>query len=127
MFELGNSDNAKIQISKLSYSSEDWFEYSVKVNAGSFVASINAFMQTSDFVAFRTQLIRLNKTLKGEAILLPREEQFTLKLKGNGMGQIEVSGEAFEVASYGNCLKFEFGLDQTYLAECIDSLDSILE
>jgi hypothetical protein len=127
MFELGNSDNAKIQISKLSYSSEDWFEYSVKVNAGSFVASINAFMQTSDFVAFRTQLIRLNKTLKGEAILLPREEQFTLKLKGNGMGQIEVSGEAFEVASYGNFLKFEFGLDQTYLAECIDSLDSILE
>ncbi len=127
MFELGNSDNAKIQISKLSYSSEDWFEYSVKVNAGSFVASINAFMQTSDFVAFRTQLIRLNKTLKGEAILLPREEQFTLKLKGNGMGQIEVSGEAFEVASYGNCLNFEFGLDQTYLAECIDSLDSILE
>jgi hypothetical protein len=127
MFELGNSDNAKIQISKLSYSSEDWFEYNVKVNAGSFVTSINAFMQTRDFVAFRTQLIRLNKTLKGEAILLPREEQFTLKLKGNGMGKIEVSGEAFEVPSYGNCLKFEFDLDQTYLSECIDSLDSILE
>lgn len=126
MFELGNSEKSSIQIIKKSHSSEDWFEYKISVKSGNFSTSINVFMQTRDFLSFKAQLVNLNKTLKGEASLLPLEEQFTLKLKGNGLGQIEVTGKAFEYAAYGNCLDFEFDLDQTYLVECIDTIESLL-
>lgn len=126
MFELGNSEKAQISISKISHSSEDWFEFEITIKAGKFTSTINAFMQNRDLLSFRTQLVKLNKNLKGEAKLQPLEEQFTLKLKGNGLGQIEVTGKAFEYAAYGNCLDFEFELDQTYLPDSIDSLDTLL-
>lgn len=126
MFQLGNPENTHISMLRLSYSAEEWHEYEITIKAGKFNTTINAFMQNKDLLAFTTQLKKLYKTLSGEAILLPVEEQFTLKLQGNGSGKIEVTGKAFENACYGNTLAFEFELDQTYLPDCIDSLESLL-
>jgi len=42
--------------------------------------------------------------------------------ESDNLGHIRVEGHAYEQACYGNCLNFQFELDQTYLLELIDSL-----
>jgi hypothetical protein len=75
---------------------------------------------------FHSQLVNLYKTLKGKAVLVPTEEQFILVLTGDGHGHINVTGHAYELASHGSCLKFDFELDQTYLPDFIDSIKNSL-
>jgi hypothetical protein len=123
MIALGNNGSSTIQISPTSkISSEDWFQADIEIKVNCFSGKINAFFESSDLTRFYHEVVRLNKTLKGKAELLPREDQFKLSLVADNLGHISVEGHAYEHACYGNCLNFEFELDQTYLLELIDSL-----
>ena len=123
MIALGNNGSSTIQISPTSkISSEDWFQADIEIKVNCFSGKINAFFESGDLTRFYHDVIKLNKTLKGKAELLPREDQFKLSLVADNLGHISVEGHAYEKACYGNCLNFEFELDQTYLLELIDSL-----
>ncbi|NQY38414.1 MAG: hypothetical protein HRT37_26470 [Alteromonadaceae bacterium] len=123
MIALGNNGSSTIQITPTSkISSEDWFQADIEIKVNCFSGKINAFFESGDLTRFYHDVVKLNKTLKGKAELLPREDQFKLSLVADNLGHISVEGHAYEQACYGNCLNFEFELDQTYLLTLIDSL-----
>jgi len=123
MIALGNNGSSNIQISPTSkISSKDWFQADIEIKVNCFSGKINAFFESDDLTRFYHDVVKLNKTLKGKAELLPREDQFKLSLVADNLGHIRVEGHAYEQACYGNCLNFQFELDQTYLLELIDSL-----
>ena len=123
MIALGNNGGSTILISPTSkISAEGWYQTDIEIKVNSFVGKINAYIELRDLTNFYQEVVALNKTLKGKAELLPLEDQFKLSLIADDMGHIAVEGHAYEQASYGNCLKFEFDLDQSYLPELIDSL-----
>jgi hypothetical protein len=127
MIALGNNGSSTIQISPTSkVSSKDWFQADIEIKVNCFSGKINAFFESGDLTRFYHDVVKLNKTLKGKAELLPREEQFKLSLVADNLGHISVEGHAYEQACHGNCLNFEFELDQTYLLELIDSLKNFV-
>ncbi|MBA6338745.1 hypothetical protein H4J57_16250 [Colwellia sp. BRX8-7] len=124
MIALGDSASSTIQISPTSkISIDDWFQADIEIKVNCFSGKINAFFESGDLTRFYHDVIKLNKTLKGKAELLPREDQFKLSLIADNLGHIIVKGHAYEQACYGNCLNFEFEIDQSYLSELIDSLE----
>jgi len=127
MIVLGNFENPNIKITPTSSNnSEGWFQAAVEIKVDCFFGKISVYLENIDLLRFHSQLIKLDKTLKGKAVLIPTEEQFTLILTGDGLGHINVTGHAYELASHGSCLKFDFELDQTYLPDFIDSIKSSL-
>lgn len=127
MIVLGNigSSHLKIKPTVLN-TSEGWFQADVEINLDNFNGKIEAFFENTDLLRFHSQLVKLNKTLKGKAELTPLEEQFSLSITGDGLEHLNVEGYAYEQASHGSCLNFEFELDQTYLYEFIDSIKQSL-
>jgi len=109
-----------------SNDSEGWIQADVEIILNNFKGKISAYIENIDLLNFHSQLIKLNKTLKGKAELMPVEEQFALSLTGDGLGHINIEGYAYEKPTYGSCLKFEFELDQTYLPDIIDSVNQSL-
>jgi len=127
MIVLGNCESPNIRITPLSSNnSKDWFQATVEIKVDCFVGKIRVYLENIDLLRFHTQLIKLDKTLKGKAALIPTEEQFTLILTGDGRGHINVTGHAYEQSSHGSCLQFDFELDQTYLPDFIDSIKNSL-
>jgi hypothetical protein len=127
MIVLGNSESPNITIIPIQPSStKDWLQADVCIKLDCFSGKINVYFEKYDLEKFQSELKTLYKTLKGKAELIPREEQFTLILSCDEKGHVSVKGEAFERATYGSCLNFDFELDQTYLPELIESLNSVL-
>jgi len=127
MIVLGNVESSYIKITPLDLNeTQGWFQADIQIKVNCFSGGVDVYIEHHDLQNFHSQLKNLYKTLKGSAELIPTERQFIMKLSGNGRGQINVEGEAFEKATYGSCLQFDFELDQTYLPEFIESLKSVL-
>ncbi|MCE0556672.1 hypothetical protein [Motilimonas sp. E26] len=127
MIVIGSVEGLGIQIKPLRNLKADGFcQADVKIKLNSFVGQINAYIEHSDFNRFLVELIVLNQRLKGKAELRPIEDQFSVCLIGDGLGHISVEGHAFERASHGSCLNFEFEIDQSYLPEIIKSLQTVV-
>jgi hypothetical protein len=125
MICIGNPESTFIGIEPLGqFNTQEWGESIVQIRTGCFQGAIKFWFDLDDFKRFHKELIELNTTLKGVANFNPTEEQFVLKLEGNGLGKISVSGIAYEMATYGSNLKFEFEIDQTYLEPIIRGVES---
>jgi len=122
---IGNeSEFVKITIRKLRRTA-DWIGGDAEVTVRGFSASISADFEPTDFQNFETEMSALYESLSGEAKLRPIGEQLTLLLRGNGRGQIVVTGTAWSVACYGSKLDFEFEIDQTFLPGILKQLSAI--
>lgn len=99
----------------------------VEISVDGFQGRIRPFFEKADFERFANGLREVHRTLQGEAELRPRDEQFVLRLKAARGGHIELEGEAFSKAAYGNRLTFEIALDQTCLPEPIQALEKWLQ
>jgi hypothetical protein len=109
-----------------TYCEKGWAQAEVEIAVQCFNANIRPWLDAEDMVPFTTQLRTLYETLKGEATLSPRDEQFTLKFLGTAGGHIEVTGVAWSEATYGNKLLFDLGLDQTFLPAPLRVLEALL-
>ncbi|WP_430283009.1 hypothetical protein [Pseudoalteromonas ruthenica] len=69
-----------------------------------------AYLDLYTLQSFQSSLTVLTQKLIGVATLFPLEDQFTVRLAGDGKGHIAVTGHVFEEAAYGSCLKYEFGI-----------------
>jgi hypothetical protein len=98
----------------------------VEIAVHGFRGAISAFVEAEDLQNFLTQLRAMNVSLTGAAELRPREEQFVLKLQADGLGHVNGSGTAWSRATYENRLQFELSIDQTFLAEPIYELETVL-
>jgi hypothetical protein len=134
-FSIGGSERNNVTVEVLNYErpasgeyhDDNWVNVAVSVSAGAFTGNFAASFLTEEFVAFRSQLRELYKTLKGEATFTTMEGQLTLNLVGDGRGGITLKGEALDQPGIGNCLIFELALDQTYLASTLDGLDQVID
>ncbi|MFL5797041.1 MAG: hypothetical protein ACJ77A_03795 [Actinomycetota bacterium] len=54
------------------------------------------------------------------------EPWVNLRLQGDGLGQVSVSGTADDKVSTGNKLQFRFELDQTWLPKIIEDLEALM-
>lgn len=90
------------------------------------VATEGAILMTTDFVAFRNQLVAMNEAVAGEAFLSGLEPNIKVTLSadtlGHISGQIEITPDHLTEFH-----RFEIGMDQTYLPALIASCDAILE
>jgi hypothetical protein len=133
-FSIGELDRNNVTVEVMGYErpaageyhDDNWVVVAVSVSAGAFSGNFHATFVTDEFVTFRSQLRELYRTLNGEAAFTTLEEQLRLNLVGNGRGGITLTGEAFDEAGTGNCLTFEFAIDQTYLVRTLEGLDQIV-
>lgn len=106
-------------------SADGWLQGNVSIAVQGFTASLSAYFEASDFSLFETELRSLYTTLNGKAELSPVETQVVVCVKGNGLGGMKVTGQAWSQACYGNKLQFDFEIDQTFLGESLSQLQAI--
>ena len=120
------SKSHKLSFSKLSNPGSEireFGEFSVQAKIGAFSGAANCWLDRRDFVFLLNDLKQMNRTLNGEHIFKPIEEQVCFKISLQALGGINIEGELQEKAGgWGQLIKFQFGSDQTMLGPLIKEL-----
>jgi hypothetical protein len=99
---------------------------SLSVSCGAWIGKkFSVDLKTSDFKDFLEGMWRLNDSLKGEASFFAIEDKLKFKMTGNGLGKIEVKGQALSSYVPHCALQFNFEIDQTYLGNIVKQLQQI--
>ena len=114
-FALGGTARDRIEVAVLGYErapvgeydDDNWLRVRITVHAGAFSGSYDAAFLTEELVRFRGQLEALYSSLRGEAEFTTLEEQLSLRLTGNGRGEVLLRGAAMDIAGTGNRLEFQ--------------------
>jgi hypothetical protein len=131
---IGLESSEHIRISVLSYerqvsdNSDDsnWLSSKVSVSCGPWNGhTFSANLETNDFSRFLAGLTKLNENLRGEAVFETLEGQIKFRLSGNGIGGIEVQGEAISTRVHYCALSFGYSIDQMYLRRIINQVRAI--
>ncbi len=80
-------------------------------------------VERADLLSFSKELRALYDSLQGVVELSTRERQIGFKLTVGSGGHVHLAGEAWSEATYGNSLRFELELDQSFLQEPLKVLD----
>jgi hypothetical protein len=132
----GPHDSITITVQKRAYPNStdfwdgNWLVSPIEFEIGEFAGVVSqAMLRTDEIERFQTSLRDLYERNEGEALLPSLENWIELRMRGDGIGHVEVQGEIRDAASgYGNELSFSLiGIDQTYLPEVLGQLDAILE
>lgn len=104
----------------------NWLEAEVTLQAGGTSARFVLDIRAEEVLAFRNAVAQLYDTLSGVACFATMEEQLSIRLSGDGKGQIEAEGETRDVAGTGNRVLFSMSLDQTMLAPLLKDLSLVV-
>ncbi|WP_211983218.1 WapI family immunity protein [Bradyrhizobium tropiciagri] len=110
-----------VRLTKSGPANELGYPTIIDARAGPFQGAV--LDETVGVEPFRTQLIALHKTLKGEA-KLSSYEGLEVVLVGNGRGGIGVHVQIVADHVAPIRLKFSFGIDQSYLPAVIQQIDA---
>ena len=108
------------------YWDANWIACEVQVAAGGFVGKFSADLRSEEFQSFLEEVEALSRSLEGTATFATMEGQITLSLTGDGQGHVRVQADALDVPGIGNRLHFGFEIDQTYLPQVCQELESLL-
>jgi hypothetical protein len=130
---IGAGSAQRVEVAILGYADPksqapydaDWLMVEVEIAAGVFAGRFAASFEAGAFERFRADLTQVHATLAGEAAFETIEAQLTLRLVGNGRGQVALTGTAQHPLGDGNRLTFAFALDQTQLVEPLRQLEHI--
>jgi hypothetical protein len=92
------------------------------VRSGAFEAEKSFYFEEPVFDQFLEQLIEMNRTLSGKAILKPYYEPEYIAFEMLTGGHVLITGELFEYSAQSQHLKFGFETDQTCLSPLIADL-----
>ena len=121
---LLGTDSEHIRLSWPSaLGNDDWGDIRVDIRVRAFNGAISPSVEGADLLRFGEELRALYNSLQGVAELSTRERQIGFKLTASSGGHIELTGEAWSEATYGNCLRFELELDQSFLQAPLKVLD----
>jgi len=132
---FGGTHHERLEIDVLGYErvqpvgeyyDDNWLRVNVGVAAGGFRGKFDATFQVAELIGFRDELTKLHSSLKGSAALETMEGQLVLRFQGNGLGAIDLRGEAVDRPGIGNRLAFNLALDQTQLANSLSELNDAL-
>jgi len=119
------TDSEHIRISwSPSLKGDDWGETQVDIAVRSFHGAITPMVEGADLLSFARELRALYDSLDGSAELATRERQIGFKLTAGSGGHVLLAGEAWSEATYGNSLRFELELDQSFLLEPLNVLEA---
>ncbi len=128
-WSVGYSEHERLTVTLLSSPAEDegydWVSARAVVTAGGFQGDSNVMLTLADLIRFQQELHTLYRDLKGEAALTTIEDQISLKLTTDRLGNIEAVGHLMDSAA-GNRLSFTLNLDQTFLKQTISELDKAI-
>jgi hypothetical protein len=99
---------------------------SSKSKPGRGSAKFRGDLRADEFERLLDDVGQLHSDLIGTVEYATLDGYLWLKLVGNGMGRIEVEGEATESPASGNGLSFRLDLDQTFLPPLISDLEEAL-
>ena len=123
---IGLSISGPLYSDATDYWDGNWLRAHIGATVGGFVGEVRCDMRTEEFARFRQQLERLYDDVEGDAELSTIEYWLTLRVDGDGLGQVHVDGELFDrVGRMGNSLRFGLDIDRTYLPPIIDALAEI--
>ena len=109
-----------------NYYDDNWLTVEISLHVGSFKGAFQAAFLTTELEKFRDELTALHATNKGQAEFHTLEGQLSLTLIGDGLGHIEIKGEALDQAGIGNRLSFVILIDQTQLESSARSLGAAI-
>jgi hypothetical protein len=93
--------------------------------SGASVFATGAILHLTELLSWHDQLVRLNRTLIGEANLVCIESYVGVKLQGDALGhitaEVSITPERLTQRHW-----FQFALDQTYLGALLGQLKSLL-
>jgi hypothetical protein len=133
IFSFGKSEYERLEIDVQGYErpatgdywDDNWLSVVICIRAGGFRGKIDASFMTGELEKFLSELRSLLETLSGAATFNTMEEQLSLKLTGDGIGHIELRGEAEDQPGIGNRLHFKLQFDQTQLRTSVSELERI--
>ncbi len=124
-FEIGGTEHEFARVEVISSNGDGWLPSRITVRAGSFSGEFPSNLDVWAFARFATELKALYESLKGTASFSTYEGQLELTLVGDGMGHIQVKGEAMDYAGTGNKLIFRLAIDQTEIPALLRDLSAI--
>jgi hypothetical protein len=65
-------------------------------------------------------------TLRGEAMLSSTDGYLDLRMEGDGLGHIAVTGEGWDRPRLGSRLEINYEIDQTFLPPAIAAVEEVL-
>jgi hypothetical protein len=132
-FSFGQQEHERVEVDVLRYErapvgeyyDDNWLVSQIRITVGGFRGKADAEISTSELIGFLAQLRPLYETLSGAAEFTTLEGQLYLRLTGNGIGQIELTGEVADQPGIGNRLHFKLQFDQSQLGASIRELEKV--
>jgi hypothetical protein len=129
-WSIGNAEFDRLEVALLSAPAAedgyDWIACRATVRAGGFSGAVDLMMLGSELRAFRSDLDKACRELRGTVALSTLEEQLHLSIAVYDKGHVTASGYVKESPANGAELRFTLDLDQTHLQHTIAELDEAL-
>ncbi|RYX81674.1 hypothetical protein EON83_23040 [bacterium] len=105
---------------------DDWVDVGVEIKAGGFIARYKAQFFVNEILILQADLERLYNNLSGSLKFQTLEGQLEFEITGNGRGNFETQGEAWDKSGGQSRLCFSFEtFDQTYIPQMLKELAEI--
>jgi hypothetical protein len=105
----------------------DWIQAYVEISVGGFHGKADLTLTLTDIKKFKEEIDIVYDELVGVAELDTIEDQIKIKMEGDGLGHIKLTGYLKDNVSFGNKLSFEINFDQTFLRGSISGLNTVLK
>jgi hypothetical protein len=94
----------------------------IEIKSGPFSGAVRSFFSTRELAAFAKDIEELYKAISGTVTLKQLEGHLNLKMRSNGLGHIQVQGDARGGLAWYAVLHFDFEIDQTFLPKIVSEL-----
>lgn len=121
-----NTFNPYLELRDVKRSGPNYSLYLI-VRSGPFEVNKSFWVEVEVFEQFLEQLVEMDKTLRGKAILKPYFEPEYVRLEMLSGGHVLVSGELFAFDATSQQLQFGFQIDQTCLSPFIADLKTCMK
>jgi hypothetical protein len=122
---IGSGSTARVVITPLVRGDEHWVECDVAIQAGAFRGTFRASLRPEEFAAFRGDLERLHRDLRGPGRFDSMERQVAIEIRGDGRGHFKGSCRLRDRAGDGNLLECEVEFDQTDIPAMLQQLADV--
>jgi len=112
------------------FSDGDWLNTKISVQSGAFAGRFHATLRSEEFEQFLRDLRLVYSSLGTKnpiyvAEFTTIEEQISIVIRGDALGNFVAQCIAVDVAGTGSRLEFELAFDQSYVPEMLSELEAI--
>ena len=127
-------DNLTIRVLGREYPDADdfgdgnWLSTLIDFSIGQFNGTIASLPRVEEFQKFRDSLVKVSTSMEGEATFNSMEDWLTIRVSFINSVNLLIAGSLIDKPGSGNRLNYVInGIDQSYLASIIGSLNELLD